>query len=207
MYFFPSFFLHPPLPPSFTSKAWQKAQRNLNELKWNKLTRSVFLVLLPKKKKKEYYIVVIKSSFFKLYPVLSKAANFIYDGALRLRVCGLHLFLALHQDTGAGWPSAVLSVTYDLTLTHPASYLQLVVGLKAQDTKLCCFSFFFFLPPTRKPSCATHPIKSQVYCSFHTQVKQPKGKQTSRAGREHLDAGGEDSEFPTLLLVFFYYHF
>lgn len=51
-----------------------------------------FLVLLPKK---EYYIVIIKRSFFKLYPVLSKAATFIYDGSLRLIVRGLRLFLAL----------------------------------------------------------------------------------------------------------------
>lgn len=149
MYFFPSFFLHPPLPPSFTSKAWQKAQRNLNELKWNKLTRSVFLVLLPKKKKKEYYIVVIKSSFFKLYPVLSKAANFIYDGALRLRVCGLHLFLALHQDTGAGWPFC--SLVCDLW-PHPHSPCIIsAVGCGLESTGTQSFaaflSFFFFPQP------------------------------------------------------------
>lgn len=178
-------------------------------MSWNEISSQEAFFLFScqkKKKKKEYYIVVIKSSFFKLYPVLSKAANFIYDGALRLRVCGLRLFLALHQDTGAGWPFR--SLVCDLW-PHPRSPCVMSAvgcGLESTGTQSVAafLSFSFFLPPTRKLSCATHPIQSQVYCSFHTQVKQPKGKRTSRAGQEHLDEGGEDSEFPTLLSVFFF---
>lgn len=77
--------------------------------------------------------------------------------------CGLPLFLALRQDTGLDDLSAALTATYDLTLTDPASYLPWVVGLKASwgDTLP-----LFFFPSTNpsKLSCATHPVKSQVYC-------------------------------------------
>lgn len=53
--------------------------------------------------------------------------------------------------------SAVLSVTYDLTLAHPASYLQLVVGLKAPGHKALLFFFlsFFSSPNQETELCNT----------------------------------------------------
>lgn len=69
----------------------------------------------------------------------------------------MRLFLALLQDTGLNDLFAALTVTYDLTLTHSASYLPLVVGLKALGVNFASFISLLFLRPAKKRElCNTH---------------------------------------------------
>lgn len=124
------------------------------------LQEAFFLFSCQKKKKKGILHRHHKKLIFQIIPCSFQGCKLhLRWFSLRLTVCGLRLFLALLQDAGPCDLSAALTVTYDLTLTHPASHLPLVAGLKAWRGKTLLLLFLLLFLSTDHENWAVHHIQ------------------------------------------------